>query len=540
MAWIVLFDIPSIKQYVFGSDALVEIRGASALLDRLNRRDMEQVLSDALGEKWLRTVYANGGFAQFVVTGGSEQSVQQACQRVVSHLVAETAGGVWPIFGIAPYEGQSYRDALARAFLDLRLRREMAWDRPTVPHWPLLAECESLGHLPAEKPVTWGGETLLLSRCSERKRHQGRRATEHGLWREWMRHLEQTGAWPVRERWDDLRCEDLEEIGARSGYRGYIGLVYADGNAMGKLVRQLSSESMASEFSNIVDQSLREACFAALDHACRPEIERIREAAERNEDQLTTLPADILLLGGDDLLVVLAADRALEFAEHVARQFSERTAERIRTLQDPKARQLFSDYTQGHGLSIACGVAVARAKYPFFLLLELAESLLRSAKRQGDAVARDSGRTVPEPHVDFQVVAGGHCVGVDELRADDYGVGGTVVRTLRPYSVSHLSRLREAVKTLKRAPLPRSKLEAFYRAALEPNVATSERTLRELFARCRFAANERKERDERRALWQACRSLCPEDAQFAFPWYQRGEVRYCAITDMVEAFDLFA
>ena len=34
--FLVQIDTPGIKQFIFGTDALAEIRGASALLDRLN------------------------------------------------------------------------------------------------------------------------------------------------------------------------------------------------------------------------------------------------------------------------------------------------------------------------------------------------------------------------------------------------------------------------------------------------------------------------------------------------------------------------
>ncbi len=46
--FLVVIDTPGIKQFVFGTDALAEIRGASALLDRLNRRETQERLNDML------------------------------------------------------------------------------------------------------------------------------------------------------------------------------------------------------------------------------------------------------------------------------------------------------------------------------------------------------------------------------------------------------------------------------------------------------------------------------------------------------------
>ena len=48
-SFVIVIDIPSIKKYVFGTDPLNEVRGASALLDRLNQVEMKQRLHKHLG-----------------------------------------------------------------------------------------------------------------------------------------------------------------------------------------------------------------------------------------------------------------------------------------------------------------------------------------------------------------------------------------------------------------------------------------------------------------------------------------------------------
>ena len=43
---LVALDTDHIKGYVFGTDKLKEIRGASSLLDRLNRQVMRELMGD--------------------------------------------------------------------------------------------------------------------------------------------------------------------------------------------------------------------------------------------------------------------------------------------------------------------------------------------------------------------------------------------------------------------------------------------------------------------------------------------------------------
>ncbi len=546
MKWVVLFDVPSIKQYVFGSDALAEIRGASALLDWLNREQMHSQLRDALpaGAK-VEVVYAAGGFAQFVITADHTADIEAACQAVERHVAEQTGGAVQPVYGFAPLAPNDYAETLSQAFFQLRMQREMGGTRPTVAQFPLLAECQSLAHLPAEELVSWGGEQLALSEVAARKRRFSRQATRYGAWAKWMKHLAKTGPWPKEpDQWQQLRPDTFEAIGSAARGRNYLGIVYADGNAMGRIVRGLDSEQACRAFSRLVDNSVHDACFEALDTVCAHEIADIREGG-RNQG----LPVDILLLGGDDLLVALPIDRALDFARHATRRFSELTAEAIQQIPDQAVRHRLQELTGNCGLSISCGVAFARPQYPFYLLLELSEALLRSAKRAGDIAARDANRTVPEPHIDFHLVTGGHSVALDELRRTDYGVtfhapptaqsastAHVAARTLRPYSLGRLDLLRDAVLKLRAQRFPRSKIHALYDAALEPNPARAEQRLRELFARCRIG---KQGEGERRALWEATRMLCPNGYTYDYPWFKQGNVRVTPIADLAEAYDLF-
>jgi hypothetical protein len=47
-----------------------------------------------------------------------------------------------------------------------------------------------------------------------------------------------------------------------------VAMTYADGNAMGRLVQELDSADIYAAFSEIVDDSIRMACFEALGVVC--------------------------------------------------------------------------------------------------------------------------------------------------------------------------------------------------------------------------------------------------------------------------------
>lgn len=540
MKYVVVFDTPSIKQYVFGTDVLREIRGASANLDGLNRSDMERTLRAKLGESCkTERVYANGGAAQFIVMGAGEAELRKACDDVVARIAEKTAGDVRAVYGIAEWrdeQSDSYSGAVERAHFEVRARREFGAHVPCAVTAPLIAECASASHLPASRIVSIrGDEPRALSESSVFKDRRGRDAKERGVWAEWMTALAGYGPWPDEEGWDTLRCDSIADIGeAAQTLSGYVGLVYADGNAMGQIVQQLDSPEVYRAFSETVDDSIREACFRSLAEICAGEIEKIRHGKSQS------LPADILLLGGDDLLVAVPADRSLQFARSAARHFQELTAERIQNYKEDEIREFFSRRRISR-MSISCGVAVAKASYPFYLLLDLAEELLKNAKRADAPFQADEAGPA---RIDFHVVAGANSFSLGQTRRDDYAVADgpqtdgrrCIRRTLRPLTLDQIDRLQQSVQLLRDVNFPRSKLHALHEAALGGTDAQAQRMIRDILGRCKSS----KDRNERLALWKAIETLRPNGTSFDFPTFVLGDERVLAVADIVEAMELLA
>lgn len=534
--FLLITDTPGIKQFVFGTDTLAEVRGASALLDRLNRIETERVLRKNLpAHATLQVVYANGGTGQFVIIADRE-SVERSVAALARFYRQETGDDARIIWGLVPWpESTSYSDASSDAHLQMRIWRETDSANRCSPLLPLLHECSSASHLPAQTtPYRWGDEEpVMLSNAAACKRNESRKIGRTGIWPGWMAHLCQDGQWPDEDHWPKLRprsAVDFEKArrGTRQATRrGYVGLVYADGNAMGRLVQEIDSPETCRTFSTIVDASIREACYCTLSQVCEPEIAPIREGRSNGP-----LPADILLLGGDDLLVLLPADLALDFALIATKKFESLTRDHIAALPEGSARAFFRD-RQVECMTISCGVAFAKATYPFYLLLDLAEDLLRSAKKAG---SRDSkvGPYFAPAYIDFHLIVGPQGADLGAVRKMDYLVGASDnrQRTLRPYSADQLVKLKEGVRLLQGARIPRSKLQNLWSAILEPRVPQAEARCRELFSRLGRASNP----TERQALWQALRNLGMKED---FPWCPHGNSMATALADLVEAVDLF-
>src|SRR2546428_6934936 len=86
--FLVALDTDHIKQYVFATDKLKEIRGASSILDDLNRREMRRIAKEVGAEK----VYTNGGSGQFLIHG-DEAAAREFGQRIQQLYQKQTRAG---------------------------------------------------------------------------------------------------------------------------------------------------------------------------------------------------------------------------------------------------------------------------------------------------------------------------------------------------------------------------------------------------------------------------------------------------------------
>lgn len=528
-SFVIVIDTPSIKKYVFGTDPLNEIRGASARLDWLNRSEMEGRLKEYLGMGRVEKIYANGGSAQFLVHRSDATTIKEACESMTRYIREQTGGEVGIVYGIAPFtDDASYPEAVRMAHFQLRCQREFSTSHRSASLIPIMMGCESAPDLPAS---CIGREGDILSKSSYEKAEEGRDTRHNGLWNEWMQHLADTGPWLAKAHWQELRCQRTTEIGDQSSWEGYLGVVYADGNAMGKFVQAINQPETFRQFSRIVDESIREACFSSLNEVLKSKINKVREAFEQ-QVLPEPLPADLLLLGGDDLLVAVPADRALDFALRVTNAFERLTKAKIADLPDAEI-QFFRDRVGDQGFTISCGVAVARSNYPFYLALDLAEQLLKNAKRKDSYIEQDTEQA--PARIDFHVVTGSNSYALEQVRRDTYHVLTKARRTLRPLSCSQLETLRTSIEELRTVQFPRSKLHELQEVALASSESQAEWRIRDIFARSRHG----RDRSQRRALWEAVERLCPEGYSFNFPWFENGNQRLLCVADLVDAHRLF-
>ena len=504
---LVSFDTDRIKEYVFATGKLKEIRGASAILDELNRQDMVEKSQIFNAEK----IYANGGSGMFTVSETSTEVLIQAVEREY-HLKTRT-GSITSAVTDLPDDFTNQCDVkpyLRTLGYRLRLRKDgKIVNQPLVTH-PFLRTCDSCGEQYASESVAEPEPELLCGSCeNKRDKNNEIRAdieviisgeineyVEHKLWHRLLRDLKGEDY----ELTGKNRPEDFNSLGEMSNPRNYMGLIYADGDSMGKELEQLGNLDEVKQFSQAVDNAIYQAVQAAI-------IEYLPPGDKE-------FPFDILMLGGDDLVMVTTAHKAIEVSLKIAEKFSEITNTDL-----------------GRSLKLSVGVAIAHTTFPFSSLLKLAEQALKFAKKEAAKRRRQGQQETKEGLINFIVESNSNSLDFDQyynetLSDEDHKLSRT--RTLRPYSLTDLRYLIKTIRSLKSKSFPRGKLKGLQDAVSQ----SRNQSLLDGLAFLRGVKDE-----EQKQMFNFLSHFTTNPPSFSFPWFKEGDDYYTPFLDLIELYD---
>jgi hypothetical protein len=420
-----LFDTNGIFEYVFATPYLRDIRGGSSLLHWLNAEGMVAVIRNVAPEA--EPFYADGGMALFVVPEEKVEAAQAAVDRLYSaKTLAATVTSAW----VSLPEGWTPDSDLPERLRLLQQRLRVAErERPpfaALPASPYMRPCEAcgvdyaVGRVPGDPK-----DRRLCAPCTVRRK----------------------AAWEFKDRFPALTealrqdiwrkpPDTFKDLSDQSVPSGYLGLIYVDGNGLGKRLADLTSLRDAREFVRAVGSSTLAATAEGIRKNLVPSSGSGANAFE------------ILLHAGDDLIMATRAQSAIRTALDIVTHFSESTRWKDR-------------------LTMSGAVVIAHAHFPFGALLRLAKGVLDAAKKHGAPAAPGDPALSA---LNFLVVNS-----TSHLDFDDHYQGQLRHRTepehiltIRPCSTATLKRLLDAGRLLSKVPRSRVQelREACYRSRL--------------------------------------------------------------------------
>ena len=171
----------------------------------------------------------------------------------------------------------------------------------------------------------------------------------------------------------------------------WLAIVHADGNSLGKSIQQILTKTEAAktvnfyrDFSRELDKATIKAAKAAYQESVVPKI-----TAQK------TIPLRPVLLGGDDLTIIIRGDLALDFTASYLRHFEEQTKAHFEKLPFPSTLAYLKE-----GLTACAGIAYIKPNYPFHYGAKLSEELTaKFAKATAKNIARQLEATNANPSI---------------------------------------------------------------------------------------------------------------------------------------------
>lgn len=441
-SYLVLFDADRIKDYVFATGRLKEIRGASAIV-----RDLTDAPVDMLKDAgWNptdapRLIYAGGGagalqFAQLADAESFCRALEQQYRRTTGG--ATLSAVCEPVHGNGPAAEAEAQTRAARALARRKASRPVAEE---LPAGTLLRFCASDRLRPASLAVADpDGRQMLVSRSTAAKHtasHQERsKLVQTPFWKAFRDAVRAKNPSADLAAWQaaPYDSQDLGTIAAQSHPAGYVALVYADGDGVGGQIRDIAArEGFAgyAALSRALEAAAGKATAQALAgayaaHAPRPQ--RLPNGRRR-----PCLPFEVVTIGGDDVILICTAEYGIQIACELSKAFGDQ-------LEQELANQ---NLTLDAPITASVGVIIAHAGVPIVQLEQRGRDLLKSAKQaSGDG----------EGGIDFHIATTPSLDGIDVVRRRDYQPSPSLKLTMRPFRRSQLQQLMTHARRLASGP----------------------------------------------------------------------------------------
>lgn len=183
----------------------------------------------------------------------------------------------------------------------------------------------------------------------------------------------------------------------------WIAIIHADGNGLGRIVQQVGRDKdKYKEFSSNLNKATECAAQKAF------------EAVEPFLQSRQCIPIRPVVLGGDDMTVIIRGSLGIEYAKNYLRAFENNTKKKLAGLL-PNG----TDH-----LTACAGIAFIKSSYPFYYGYNLAEELCDEAKKM-------SGRM--ESCLLFHKVQDSFVTSYEDIVARELTVNGKPLLKFGPY-----------------------------------------------------------------------------------------------------------
>ncbi len=379
-------SVQGIQSFIFQSNKLKEIVGASTIVDDLCKDFFNSHYLDDIGEE--NIILQAAGNIKCIVDS-------ETCKKIVREfpmLVVNKAPGITISQAVVKLAA-SYPNNQEMNEVEKRLRIQR--NRPAMPLDTGYMGLERARRTGGVAVASIGGELLDLETL---KKVETREEDTIKLFKKFSG-IERLNAKQVPF--------DFKYIPGTESESSWIAIIHADGNSIGKLVQGLTAKEFRG-FSKKLGEATKEAARDAFQQV-------IPEPGAHQK-----YPIRPVILGGDDLTVIIRADLALKFTEAYLKAFESRTQEYLSKFLKNKEK-----------LTACAGIAYIKVNYPFHYGAQLADKLTNEAKK----ASKDIDKENPPSSLAIYKVLSSFVEPLDEMKKRTHFVAGKLYFDHGPYFV---------------------------------------------------------------------------------------------------------
>ena len=349
--------VQGIQEFIFQTNKLIEIVGASELVDKICTTAFQEF---------------GGNGEQVVMAAGNIKHIfteRKECEKAVKNFprkVMNMAPGITISQAVVTLRADEHDYAMQSDELEKRLRaqRNRASRSMTMGLMGIKrAPATGLPAVDVDKEREW------VDDASNKKQAHTKRKDDATF-----RLARKAFDCEVFKVSHENIAYDIDKI---AGENSWIAVIHADGNGLGKIVREIGQDKgLMKKFSGSLDEMTKLSAKAAFSV--------VMDVCKDSKDGKWIIPIRPVILGGDDFTVICRADFAVEYTQAFLKAFEEET-KKMGELTGSKSACLQA------GLTACAGIAFVKSSYPFHYAIHLAESLCKRAKRVSKNLAKDKG-----------------------------------------------------------------------------------------------------------------------------------------------------
>ena len=464
------FEARGIQSYIFESGKMKEMVGASELVKELCESKLDAVIDHLKLERIIPTKKEDSDKVANMTpnqiffsrrSGGvftaifADETIRNRFLSIWSLLVTRLVPGLETVNAV--YESDNLQELIKETYNILGYNRNCP--SPVLPEaTPMHVLAPRTGKPAAENIISPDGSRVWTDEASIVKQKIADSQISRALADSFLSDAYKQFKFPQNLEYDN---EEKTEFPFRKDSR-YLGLIHADGNGLGETLLKIREQFdngaeyavMLRLFSDSLEKSTKEAAQKAT-----------AKLIEKYAKESGILPMRPLVLGGDDLTVLVRADYAMDFTEDYCKAFEETTEKNFKYLHEASAGKIPSKLT-------ACaGIAYIKNNQPFMDAFELAESLCSASKKVSKDVRKNEGRDYIPATVTSLVVTNSFIESYDAYKKKELTIkkgDKEYIATLDAYafdenekSIPTLKSLRNLCDTLKKEGVTSSSVRQY-------------------------------------------------------------------------------